>query len=99
MKRCAILLLFAVGCGKGPSEGQCKSLLDHLVDLEFKKAGAGPAGANEQVKTDLAKQKAAVIEAKQAEFMGICKDKTSKVRVECALAATDLDGIAKCDTN
>ena len=56
MKRLVLLLLLAASaCGKGPSDDQCKKLLDHLVDLEFKKAGA-TATADSQ-KTDLAKQK------------------------------------------
>jgi len=96
MKRWMLLVVLAAACGKGPSEGQCKQLLDHLVDLEFKKAGAG---ATTEQKGDLAKQKAAVVEAKQAEFMSVCVDKTAKTRVVCALAATDLDAVAKCDSN
>ena len=97
MKRWVVLLLVAGACGKGPSEGQCKQLLDHLVDLEFKKAGA--TATADQQKADLAKQKAAVIANKQTEFMNVCVDKTAKPRVECALAANDLDAVAKCDSN
>ena len=84
----------ASGCGQGASKEQCKQLLDHLVDLEVKKAGAT---ASETVKADLAKQKAAVTEAKSAEFLSECMDKTAKERVVCALAAPDLDAVAKCD--
>src|SRR5688572_28019787 len=97
MKRWIGVLVLAAACGKGPSEGQCKQLLDHLVDLEFKKAGAG--ATTEQAKADMAKQKAAVLEHKQAEFMGLCVDKTARTRVECAIAANDLEAVAKCDTN
>jgi len=85
------------GCGQGASEDQCKQLLDHLVDLEFKKAGA-TATADSQ-KTDLAKQKASVVEEKWPDFLEACKQKTAKDRVECALAASDLEGIAKCDSD
>ena len=95
MKRWLVLGLLVGACGKGPSEDQCKQLLDHLVDLEFKKAGA--AATVDSQKTDLAKQKAAVTEAKSAEFISVCTDKTAKDRVECAIAATDLEGVAKCD--
>jgi hypothetical protein len=99
MKRAWILAgLFAVGCKSGPSEDQCKQLLDHLVDLEFKKAGA--AATSDTQKAEIAKQKTAVGDAKSAEFVQQCKDKTSKARVECALAATDIDGengVGKCD--
>lgn len=95
MMRFLLVVTLVAGCKKGPSEGQCKQLLDHLVDLEFKKAGAN-APADSQ-KADLAKQKAAVVEAKQAEFLSVCVDKTAKSRVECALAISDIESIAKCD--
>lgn len=91
-----VAVVAAAGCSKAPSEDQCKQLLDHLVDLEFKKAGA-TAGADSQ-KKDLATQKAAVVEAKWPEFFEACKMKTAKERVECALAAGDLDALAKCDS-
>ncbi len=97
MKRWMLLVALTAACGKGPSEGQCKQLLDHLVDLELKKAGAG--ATTDQQKGDLAKQKSAVVEAKQTEFMSVCVDKTAKTRVECALAATDLEAVAKCDSD
>jgi|SRR4051794_6399012 hypothetical protein len=87
-------VLLASGCKNAPSEDQCKQLLDHLVDLEFKKAGAASSDA---VKAELAKQKQAVSEAKSTEFLEACARKTAKARVECALAAGDLDGVAKCD--
>jgi hypothetical protein len=96
--KCSIVvaaLLLAVGCKNAPSEGQCKQLLEHLVDLEFKKAGA--AAPTDGVKGEIEKQKTAVSNAKSAEFISICVDKTAKGRVECALAAQDLDAVAKCD--
>lgn len=99
MKRaCVLALLVVMGCHNGPSEGQCKQLLDHLVDLEFKKAGA--SATTDALKQALAKQKTQVTEAKSKEFLGTCRDKMSKKRVECALAANQLDGdngVAKCD--
>ena len=94
MKRLVVLLAL-VGCGKGPSKDQCTKLLDHLVDLEFKKAGA-TASADAQ-KADLAKQKQAVVDNKRKDFVAACVDRTARDRVECALQATDLDGVAKCD--
>lgn len=109
MKRaCVLVLVLAVGCKNGPSEDQCKQLLDHLVDLEFKKAGA--AASTDAMKAELAKQKQAVSEAKVTEFIETCTKKTSKDRVECALNATELDdrgaagdalvlSVAKCDEN
>jgi len=49
------------------------------------------------MKAELAKQKAAVAAAKTAEFVDVCVNKTAKERVVCALAASDLEGVAKCD--
>jgi hypothetical protein len=59
-----------------------------------KKAGAASSDA---VKAELAKQKQAVSEAKAAEFVDACTKKTARSRIECALAAADLEGVAKCD--
>lgn len=105
MKRAWVLALVvfafaagAAGCKNGPSENQCKQLLDHLVDLEFKKAGA--AATTDAMKQEIAKQKTQVTEAKKAEFLETCTKKMKKARVECALNATELDGdngVAKCD--
>lgn len=89
------VLCAVVGCKNAPSEDQCKQLLDHLVDLEFKKAGA--ASGTDAMKAEIAKQKEAVASAKAEEFVGVCVDKTARSRVECALAAQDLDAVAKCD--
>ena len=93
----AVLLatISATGCKNAPSEDQCKQLLDHLVDLEFKKAGA--AASSDSMKAEIAKQKQAVSEAKAVEFLETCSRKTARSRVECALAAADLDAVAKCD--
>lgn len=87
-------VLLVAGCRNAPSEDQCKQLLDHLVDLEFKKAGATPS---ETAKAELAKQKQTVSEAKAAEFIEVCTKKTARSRIECALSASDLQGFAKCD--
>lgn len=95
MKRALVLALFAVGCSKGPSDDQCKKLLTHLVDLEFKAAGA--AATSDALKAEITKQKTAVTEAKSKEFIATCKTKMAKSRVECALAANDAEGMAKCD--
>lgn len=93
-----VAALAAGACSRGPSAAQCKQLLEHLIDLEFKKAGAAGAGtATDAMKADITKQKAAVASAKSAEFVSVCVDKTAKSRVECALAANDLDAVAKCD--
>jgi len=49
------------------------------------------------MKAEIAKQKQAVAAAKSVEFVDVCVNKTAKSRIECALAATDLDAVAKCD--
>src|SRR5262245_6846363 len=99
MKRAWVLaLLVAVGCEGGPSEDQCKQLLTHLVDLEFKKAGA--AATSDSLKAEILKQKSAVTDAKASEFIETCTKKMATSRVQCALAANELDGdngVAKCD--
>lgn len=88
-------VLLATGCKNAPTEDQCRQLLDHLVDLEFKKAGA--AASNDALKAEIAKQKQAVSEAKSSEFLETCAKKMARARVECALAASDLESVAKCD--
>ena len=87
-------VLLATGCKNAPSEDQCKQLLDHLVELEFKKAGAT---SSDSMKAEIAKQKQAVSDAKTNEFVETCTKKTAKSRVECAITASDLDAVAKCD--
>jgi hypothetical protein len=95
MKRWVLgAVLLAAGCADAPAEDQCRDLLDHLVELEFKKAGAV---ASDSAKGELAKQKQAVSDAKSAEFVDTCVQKTAKTRIDCALAARDLEGVAKCD--
>lgn len=79
------------------SVDRCKLLLEHVIALEFQKA-TGSATTDIQ-RADLAKQRTAVEAAKSAEFLDVCTHKTDPSRVECALAATDLDGVARCDGN
>jgi hypothetical protein len=99
----ALVLLIACGGSKtppppshaGPPPGkvaaatveQCDRLLLHLVDLEFARAGGSVSQESRQ----------AVIDSKRTEFQAVCVDKTPAHRVECALAARDLDGVTKCD--
>src|SRR5262249_44729623 len=97
MKR-ALVLVLAMACRNGPSEDQCKQLLDHLIDLEIKKAGA--QASSEAMKGEIAKNKTAVSDKVSAEFIDTCTKKMAKSRVECALAANDIEGdngVAKCD--
>jgi hypothetical protein len=95
MKRCIFAVLLATGCKHAPSEDQCKQLLDHLVDLEFRKAGATVSGDGS--KAELAKQKQAVSEAKANDFIELCVKRIARARVECSLSAADSDAVARCD--
>jgi hypothetical protein len=99
MKRAVVVLLvLAAGCKSGPSKDDCKQLLDHLVDLEFKKAGA--AASSDAMKAEISKAKGQVTTNVADEFMKTCTEKMTKARVTCALNASELDGdasVAKCD--
>ena len=98
MKRVMLALVLTAACHSGPSEDQCKQLLDHLVDLEFKKAGA--EAKSDVTKAEIAKQKTAVTDKVATEFVDTCTKKMARSRVECALGANELDGdngVAKCD--
>ena len=95
MKRWILgVVLLATGCKNAPSEEECRQLLDHLVDLEFKKGGAI---ASDSAKGELAKLKQAVSEAAAAKFVEICTKKTAKNRIDCAVAAVDLEALTRCD--
>ena len=96
MKRSWVLGLLVVGaCSKGASDDQCKQLLTHIVDVEFKAAGA--AATSDALKAEITKQKTSVTEAKSKEFLDTCKKKMAKTRVQCALAADTAEAMAKCD--
>jgi hypothetical protein len=64
-----------------PSTEQCKQLLEHIVGLEVAKSGG---------------DKQAIIDSTSANFLAQCTQKTSRKVIECALAAPDLEAIAKC---
>ena len=97
MRRSWVLAaLVTIGCKNGPSDDDCKQLLDHIVDLEFKKAGA-QSGSNAAVKADLDKQKQALGETRAPDFIEQCSKKMAKSRVNCANSAGSLDELTKCD--
>jgi hypothetical protein len=99
MRRSWVLAaLLAVGCKHGPSEDDCKQLLDHLVELEFKKAGV-QSGSNANVKADLEKARETIGEQKAPEFMEQCSKKMAKSRVNCAITAPTLEEVQKCDSD
>ena len=52
------------------------------------------------MKAEIAKSKTKVTEAKTGDFVDTCTKKMTRSRVECALAANQLDGdngVGKCD--
>lgn len=96
----AMALLLAAGCNKGAGEDQCKKLMEHMLDLEIAKSGGKGSGAEApppEVVEKNAKQKAAAVELKAAEFVQLCNERVDKKRVECALAAKDWEAIEACD--
>ncbi len=99
MKRLAVALVLVLGCKNGPSEDQCKQLMDHLVDLEFKKGGAASA-SGDAAKAEQAKTKAEIASRRGSDFIAMCTKTMTKSRVDCALAASDVsgdNGVGKCD--
>ncbi len=99
MKSVVVALVLVLGCKNGPSEDQCKQLMDHLVDLEFKKGGAN-APAGDAAKQEQAKTKTAITALRGKDFLTMCTKTMTKTRVDCALAASDISGdsgIGKCD--
>jgi hypothetical protein len=94
--RLVYALAIVFGCSKAPSSKQCSDSLDHLIELEILAAGGGK-GLTDEMKADLAKQKAAVSDAQRQQFMQACVDKTPREIVECTLRAQSLDDAAKCD--
>ena len=92
-------LVLAVGCKNGPSEDQCKQLMDHLVDLEFKQGGAN-APVGDAAKREQVKSKAELTTKRGADFVTMCTKSMTRSRVVCALAASDMsgeNGLGKCD--
>ncbi|MGC4117896.1 MAG: hypothetical protein QM765_25785 [Myxococcales bacterium] len=73
------------GQGRRGRVEQCNRLLLHLVDLESR----GPASWPEDP--------TGCRRLKRTEFQADIRDKTPAHRVECALAARNLDGVTKCD--
>jgi hypothetical protein len=97
------LLAGLAACGDAPSEGDCKKLLEHLVELEVAAGGARPPTEGDQAaidgaRTELAKQKKAIVEGAASKFLEACIDKTPRSVVSCSLAAKTLDDVARCDS-
>lgn len=67
-------------------EQACAALYDHIIELELGKTHAGKAD----------KKLREMFENKRAEFVSTCL-KTPRDRVDCALAAKDVDAMTACD--
>jgi hypothetical protein len=91
-------LALAGACGNAPSKTDCEKLLDHLIDLEIKQGG-GDADMSDEMKADLDKHKAKVVEfAAGQKFIETCTQKTPKKVVDCGLEAKDTCDLQACDT-
>ena len=88
-------LLVAAGCSSAPSQEQCESLMDHLIDLELAKGGG--KNATPEMKADLDKQKKAVAEYTRDKFMEACTKKTAKAVVDCGAKAMTEKDLTACD--
>jgi hypothetical protein len=102
MRRSLFALAMAVvggvggGCGNAPSAEQCTKVHEHIVELEIQAAG-GSKAATEEMKADLQKQKATLLETTKQKFMDECMKKTPKDVVECTLRSNTLEDAGKCD--
>jgi hypothetical protein len=78
-----------VSAGPPPlnQEQACGALFDHIVELELGKTHAGKAD----------RKLREMFANKRAEFVSTCVAKTPRDRVDCALAAKDVDAITACD--
>ncbi len=85
-----LILSVGTACSSGPDKAECEQLLDRIVSLEVKSAGA--AGAK-----DLDKQKKSVHDFVKSDFMKQCMERTSKEKVQCALKARSKADLDKCD--
>ena len=86
---CGLALLTASACSDVPSDAQCEKFLDHVIALEV---NAGTASAEEK---PLHIQR--LKEAKQKEFLEQCATKIKASHIECALKATRIEEIEKCE--
>ena len=78
------------GCKAKPSEGDCKKLRTHLIELESAAGGAGSVGTDE--KADLEAQKKAIESSVPLDF---CMDEMSAEQVQCGLKARTLEDLEK----
>lgn len=91
----ALTLSVSTGCKNAASSDQCAKSLTNILDIEF--ATAGAKADTPELKAEIAKQKKAATDAKTAEFMDACQNKTPKNIVECTIAAKTAEQLAACD--
>ena len=91
----ALTLAVSTGCKNGASSDQCAKAMTNILDIEF--ATAGAKADTPELKAETAKQKKVASDAKTAEFMDACQNKTPKNIVECTIAAKTAEQLAACD--
>jgi len=85
----AALLALATACSDKPSNAECKKLLEHTIELEFRESGSVPA--------DLDKQIATIAATANSEFMEQCLGELPRTRVLCGIEAKNKAAQQKCD--
>ena len=84
-----------LACSNKPTEEQCTTLVNHLIDLEVQAAGTGKLP--EQMKADVEKQKQEIAEYVGKEAVAKCLESLPLSVVKCGIAARTLEEHAACD--
>ena len=93
----SISLLAIAGCGDKPSKEQCSKLFERLVELSIEEGGADSKALTPEMKEDLERQRAAILESGSEKFISTCTSRTPKRVVECQLGAPNLEEVGKCE--
>ena len=83
------------GCSDKPSEEQCTSLVDHIIELEIKAAGTDKLSA--EMKADLDKQRTQLKDYLRKQAVETCLESLPTAVVECGLEAKSLAAYAECE--
>jgi hypothetical protein len=79
-----------VGCGDKPTDAECEDYLSHMIDLEV-------TAKNPEMKADHPKQKASVRKSIGAVVMKECQKTLPGEQVRCAIKASSMADVAKCE--
>ncbi len=94
MRSALTIALLLMGCPNAPSKTQCEQLLNNVIDIQIKAAGANTP----ETKADLDKQKKKLKDAMQKEFMKDCLENLPKDQVECGIKVKSMDDLkTKCE--